>query len=138
MADATPNVLIAEDNPGLARVLSYKFRLAGLTPLVCADGQSAWETFQTKSVAAVVSDQQMPRMCGIELCHNIRKTDPAVPLFLITGHQLELNSADTHRDLKLERVFGKPFSPTAVITAVRQAVEHTKPTRHTELSATAD
>ena len=123
MSENKKRVLIAEDNPGLARVLSFKFKSCGFDPIVCADGQIAWEAFQTNSVAAVVSDQEMPRMSGIELCRHIRAQDASVPFFLVTGRQLELMSTDITQELNIRRIFGKPFSPGDVIAAVNEAIE---------------
>ncbi len=127
MSDSNHIVLIAEDNPGLARVLSFKFQSAGFTPLVCADGQVAWEAFQTHRVTAVVSDQEMPRMSGVELCRNIRRIDTEVPLFLVTGRQLELSATDIQQELNISHIFAKPFSPSSVIDAVNQAIANASP-----------
>ncbi len=123
MTQGSPVVLIVEDNPGLARVLSYKFNRAGFPSLICMDGQEAWEAFQTNKVAAVVSDQEMPRMSGIELFRNIQSSDPYVPLFLITGHQMELASSGVQEELEIAHIFGKPFSPATVIAEVSRAIE---------------
>jgi DNA-binding response OmpR family regulator len=118
-----PKVLIAEDNPGLARVLSFKFKSCGFTPIVCGDGMLAWEAFQNGGFAAVVSDQEMPRMTGVELCRKIRESLSEVPFFLVTGRQLELSSTGIAEELNINRIFSKPFSPQTVIAAVTEAME---------------
>lgn len=118
-----PYVLIAEDNPGLAKVLSFKFKSCGFTPIVCGDGLAAWEAFQNQSFVAVVSDQEMPRMTGVELCRNIRGCDPKIPFFLVTGRQMELSSTGIAEELNIGRIFSKPFSPQTVIAAVNEAIE---------------
>ena len=125
MSDSQRKVLIAEDNPGLARVLSFKFKSSGFSPIVCADGQLAWEAFQSDSVAAIVSDQEMPRMSGVDLCRNVRSKDPQIPFFLVTGRQMELSATGIAEELNIQRVFGKPFSPADVIAAVNQAIQET-------------
>ena len=119
----TMNILIAEDNPGLARVLSFKFKTSGFAPLVCSDGQSAWEAFQQNDFVAVVSDQEMPRMTGIELCKNVRSVDPEIPFFLVTGRQMELRSAGVQEEHSINEIFAKPFSPATVILAVSAAMQ---------------
>jgi DNA-binding response OmpR family regulator len=123
MSITPPTVLIAEDNPGLARVLSFKFKSSGFTPIVCADGQLAWEAFQSNSVLAIVSDQEMPRMSGIDLCRNVRTQNLNIPFFLVTGRQLELASTGITEELNISKIFGKPFSPGEVITAVNDAIQ---------------
>ena len=117
-----PTVIIAEDNPGLARVLTLKLKSSGFEPLMCSDGQFAWEAFQENSVAAILSDQEMPRMTGVELCRRIRGIDQHVPFLLVTGRKLELDSKELEDELSIFHVFGKPFSPTEVISVLRQAI----------------
>ncbi|NND99720.1 MAG: response regulator [Pirellulaceae bacterium] len=122
MSDSPKKILIAEDNPGLARVLSFKFKSCGFTPITCGDGQLAWEMFQQEDVLAVVSDQEMPRMSGVELCTMIRDVDAQIPFFLVTGRQLELSSSDAVAALNITNIFAKPFSPGSVVSAVESAI----------------
>lgn len=122
MTDQRPLVVIAEDNPGLARVLALTFEKGGFATIIAQDGQAAWEAFQDHSIAAVVSDQEMPRMTGLDLCRTIRSIDAHVPFFLVTGRQLEIAGSGVEQELGIQRVFGKPFSPTAVIASVREAI----------------
>lgn len=118
----TKKILIAEDNPGLARVLSFKFKSCGFAPVTCADGKLAWEAFQQESFLAVVSDQEMPHMTGIELCQHVRTVEPDLPLFLVTGRQLELANTDAVKDIGITHIFAKPFSPGNVVKAVEAAI----------------
>ena len=92
--------------------------------MVCADGQLAWEAFQAQDVAAVVSDQEMPRMSGVDLCRNVRSRAPNLPFFLVTGRQMELSTTGITDELNITRLFGKPFSPADVIAAVSDAIQN--------------
>lgn len=125
MSDSSPVVVIAEDNPGLARVLSFKFKSSGFTPIVCSDGQIAWEAFQSNDPVAVISDQEMPRMSGVELCRSVRAENATIPFFLVTGRQLELSNTGIIEELGITKIFGKPFSPADVIAAVNHAINGT-------------
>lgn len=118
-----PKILIAEDNPGLARVLSFKFKTCGFEPITCNDGGQAWKSFCDSQVAAVVSDHEMPIMSGIELIQRVREMDPKLPCFLVTGRQLELSRDPRVLQLNIRQVFGKPFSPGTVVTAVSDAID---------------
>lgn len=117
-----PTVLIAEDNPGLAKVLSFKFRASGFDVTTTPDGQTAWEAFQRNPTSAVVSDQEMPHKTGVELCRSIREIDKSVPLFLVTGRQMELSTTGVSDELKLSGMFAKPFSPAAIVAEVNRAI----------------
>ncbi|MCG8648447.1 MAG: response regulator, partial [Pirellulales bacterium] len=65
---------------------------------------------------------EMPRMSGLELCRRVHQRNPEIPLFLITGHQLELSARNVEEELQIAQIFGKPFSPTKVIATVRRAI----------------
>lgn len=121
MSESLPIVLIAEDNPCLARVLSFKFRASGYEVLVCADGGEAWTAYESNPVSAIVSDHEMPVLSGVELFRKVRAANESLPLFLVTGRQLEL-PVGIDEELNITEVFGKPFSPGAVIAAVDSAI----------------
>ncbi|MEO1529151.1 MAG: response regulator [Planctomycetota bacterium] len=115
-------VLIAEDNPGLAKVLSFKFKSCGFDVVTCGDGAKAWDAFQSEPVDAVVSDHEMPRMSGVQLITEIRRVDDGVPCFMVTGRQLELSRDPKIAELLITDIFAKPFSPGAVVEAVSVAI----------------
>ncbi|QEF96834.1 Alkaline phosphatase synthesis transcriptional regulatory protein PhoP [Stieleria maiorica] len=123
MPNKNRKILVAEDNPGLARVLSFKFKSSGFEPITCGNGGEAWKTFCDTQVAAVVSDHEMPIMSGIELIERVREMDATLPCFLVTGRQLELSRDPRVVKLNIHTVFGKPFSPGTVVSAVSDAIE---------------
>lgn len=128
-------VLIAEDNPGLARVLAYKFHSCGFDPITCASGSDAWKSFCDSQVAAIVSDHEMPIMSGLELIQRVREMDAKLPCFLVTGRQLELARDPRVIALGVQQVFGKPFSPGTVVSAVADAINLHKATGTSPYSA---
>ena len=115
-------ILIAEDNPGLSRVLSFKFKSCGFDPVSCLDGGAAWKAFQASKIDAVVSDHEMPVLSGVDLIERIRSVDSRIPCFMVTGRQLELHADPRVSDLDILEIFGKPFSPIAIIDAVTTAL----------------
>ena len=119
-----PLVLIAEDNPGLARVLSFKLRAAGFQTTVANDGTTAWKQFQESHPDAVVSDHEMPGMTGVMLCEHIRQseTQRQVPFILVTGRQLELQGTGIAEKLNIQAMFAKPFSPKDIVRTLQQCL----------------
>src|SRR5665213_1218398 len=79
-------VLIAEDDTVASRVLEAALRKLGHEALVATNGESAWEILQTESVRAVVSDWQMPRLDGLDLCRRIRKREGDYVYFILLTH----------------------------------------------------
>ncbi|QEG38575.1 response regulator [Roseimaritima ulvae] len=121
---SAPLILIAEDNPGLARVLSYKLRASGFQTSVANDGTAAWQQFQDCQPDAVLSDHEMPGMTGVELCEQIRRstTHAGVPFILVTGRQLELQATGIVEQLDIQALFAKPFSPKDIVRTLQQCL----------------
>lgn len=119
-----PTILVAEDNPGLARVLSFKLRTTGMLPTICRDGVEAWASFESRRPMAVVSDLLMPGMTGIELAERIRAvaTPEEVPFVLVTGRQLEVNVEELRERFGIAAVLSKPISPTDLCQLLRDLI----------------
>jgi diguanylate cyclase (GGDEF)-like protein len=65
-------VLIAEDGATERLLLRRALERLGQQPLVAADGAEAWELFRQHGADVIISDWQMPRMDGPELCQRVR------------------------------------------------------------------
>ncbi|WP_197454307.1 response regulator [Stieleria varia] len=123
MNTASKKILIAEDNPGLARVLTFKIKSGGYLPLTCGDGREAWSVFEANpDIQAIISDQEMPYLTGIELFHRVRQVNQSIILFLVTGRQLELSQSSISDELNISQIFGKPFSPGALLSTLDAAL----------------
>lgn len=76
-------VLIAEDDPISALILEGALTELGYTVEVATDGQDAWEKLRKNDCKIVVSDWEMPRMDGLELCRKIRSRDVGSYVYVI-------------------------------------------------------
>lgn len=117
-------ILVAEDNPGLARVLEFKLSQEGFDVVVCPDGQAAWEEVQASEFDAVVTDYEMPRINGAQLCEKIREVErlAALPIMLVTAREPELDLDEVKRQ-GVNQVYAKPYSPRQLIDAIRQLLD---------------
>jgi two-component system chemotaxis response regulator CheY len=109
-------VLVAEDNPGLARVIAYNLRHCGFDVTVCHRGDEAWTSFQASHFEALVSDFEMPGLDGLSLARNIRGLPEFanMPIIMLTGRQMELDVDELKTELRLVEIFPKPFSPQKI------------------------
>ncbi len=82
-------ILIAEDDEKILKLLVTSLGTLGHTILTAQDGQDAWQIYQTNSIHLVITDWIMPRMDGLELCRNIRAAsrDQYTYLIVITGKE---------------------------------------------------
>jgi len=112
-------VLIAEDSRLQAQILSEKLEEAGFQVRVAEDGEIALERIREERPTIVVSDIEMPRMTGYELCRAV-KTDPAlktIPIILLSTLSDPL---DIIRGLHCgaDNYVTKPYDPEFLISRV--------------------
>ncbi|MDW8106172.1 MAG: diguanylate cyclase [Armatimonadota bacterium] len=66
-------VLVAEDSPVALKVLERSLQRLGYTVVAARDGAEAWEVYKSAPTPLVITDWEMPRMNGLELCRAIRE-----------------------------------------------------------------
>jgi phosphoserine phosphatase RsbU/P len=76
-------VLVADDEPMGALMLSRSLERWGLEVVVAQDGEEAWRIIQDGGVAMAILDWMMPGADGPELCRRIRKDERHAHMHLI-------------------------------------------------------
>jgi diguanylate cyclase (GGDEF)-like protein len=69
---APPTVLIVEDDPSVLLLLKGLLEAEGYEVLTAANGVQALSLLEQSTVSIVITDLNMPRMDGFELCRRIR------------------------------------------------------------------
>ena len=77
-------ILIAEDEPKLLEVLCDFFESKGVTPVPAADGAKALELAQNDHFDGVLLDIMMPKLNGLSVCRELRKSSD-VPIIFLTA-----------------------------------------------------
>ncbi len=83
---STKQILVADDEPNLRRVLSAQLHRDGYEVIAVEDGQAALEALEAHHVDVIITDLRMPRVDGIELLKKVTHTYPDVPVIMITAH----------------------------------------------------
>ncbi|HTQ40884.1 MAG TPA: response regulator [Pirellulales bacterium] len=66
-------VLVVDDDPVTSEIIVEDLRQFGYDVVGASDGQEAFDLIRTGQFHLVISDWQMPKMSGLELCREIRK-----------------------------------------------------------------
>jgi two-component system chemotaxis sensor kinase CheA len=84
---AAVRILLAEDTVTTRALERSILEAAGYSVAVAVDGADAWEQLQADGADLVVSDVDMPRMSGIDLCRRIRSSPQLreLPVVLVTS-----------------------------------------------------
>jgi CheY-like chemotaxis protein len=118
-----PVLLIAEDDPDVCLALERIFTRAGFTVLTASDGLNALRTAVDHRPDVVLTDLDMPRLTGLELCQAIRGHHELsdIPVAILSGSLLPGDRRAV--DACLCGVMLKPFSNHDLVAAVRRLVE---------------
>lgn len=102
------NILIAEDEEGIARVIDRGLRADGHRTTVVTDGIAALEAASGGQVDLVVLDVGLPKMDGFTVLRMLRTMDEPVPVIMCTARD---SVEDTVHGLEngAEDYLPKPF-----------------------------
>jgi len=115
-------VLIAEDDMVASRVLEAALLKLGHEPLLAKDGEAAWRILQTEPVRTVVSDWQMPRSDGLELCKRVRSREGDYVYFILLTHmEASEKNLQEATDAGVDDFLAKPINSTQLWMRLRVA-----------------
>jgi len=81
-----PRILVVDDEEGIAEELAEYLQLKGYDVATAGSGLEALELYRSRPADIVITDLLMPEMDGNELIRRLRRTDPDLPIMLVTGH----------------------------------------------------
>jgi signal transduction histidine kinase len=119
---ARPEVVIAEDNADMRRLLAHLLG-AEFAVRPARHGREALAFVRERAPALVVTDVMMPEMSGTELCEAI-KGDPAlagIPVMLVTS-KAEREMKIRGLELGADDYVTKPFHPRELLARARSLV----------------
>jgi DNA-binding response OmpR family regulator len=114
-------ILVVEDDPRVGNALRRLFQSAGYIVEVCGDGQSALEAFRKRTPTAVILDLMLPVLSGKDVCREIRRDSPYVPVIVVSARTDESDKV-VLLELGADDYVTKPFSPKELLTRVRAAI----------------
>lgn len=79
------HILLVEDEPNIASGLIYNLEAEGYRVTHVDRGEAALEKLWQEAFGLVVLDIMLPGIDGIEVCRQIRKQDPKLPILMLTA-----------------------------------------------------
>ncbi len=114
-------ILIADDEPYVIRVVKLKLINAGYEVITASNGLEALEKIESLKPDVVISDVNMPKLSGKELCFR------AIPLkkergflTIVITSSLEKDDRDWAHSLEKTIFLEKPFSPKELVRIIGQ------------------
>lgn len=114
-----PNLLIAEDDPDIRELLSFRLAAAGHAVTAVEDGPSALDAAAEAAPDLVLLDVMMSGLSGIDVCRALRARPETsgLPVILLTARSQE---ADVQAGFRAgaDDYMTKPFSPRELVSRI--------------------
>ena len=110
-------ILIVEDEPKLAALLSDYLQAEGYSTTIIADGLQVIPFVRAQPQALILLDLMLPGRGGLEICRELRSFS-AVPVIILTARVDEIDRL-LGLELGADDYVCKPFSPREVVARVK-------------------
>ena len=114
--------LIVDDDEMSLEILGHALDQMGYEVLTASNGEEALKLLQQDAVRLVITDWEMPRMNGIELCHAIRREEFDGYIYVI------MLTARDSAEQKIEGLYAgadsfiaKPLNPNELVVCLKTA-----------------
>ncbi len=101
-------ILIAEDDHNIRAGLVDALELEGYTVAEAPDGSAALKEFNAFHPDLILLDIMMPNLNGYDVCRQIRRNDPRVPILMLTAKGEEIDKV-LGLELGADDYITKPF-----------------------------
>jgi PAS domain S-box-containing protein len=117
-------ILVADDDPGIARSLEEMLEADGCLVEVAEDGERALAMLSEGAFDLVLSDVVMPKMDGYELYLQVKQRYPATPVLMMTAFHYDKDHIIKRSRMEgLEGViFKKPVDPDRLRRTIVESV----------------
>lgn len=116
-----PRILVAEDDPDILHLNTRVLISSGYAVDAVVDGYVAWEFLQDGDYDLVITDNNMPRLSGIDLLMNLWKSKKSMPVIMATG-QVPHEIFTIFPYLKPSRTLLKPYTSGQLLEMVSEVL----------------
>jgi two-component system, OmpR family, response regulator MtrA len=124
-AAARGRVLIVDDDPALAEMLSIVLAGEGFDSRVCDRGDRALAQLRAYQPDVVLLDIMLPGKDGIEVCREVR-AESGVPIVMLTARS-DIVDVVVGLESGADDYVVKPFKPKELVARIRARVRRTEP-----------
>ncbi|PYT98520.1 MAG: DNA-binding response regulator [Acidobacteria bacterium] len=117
-------ILIVEDDRAVQRALKRLFESENYVVEVTPNGKSGLEAFHASPPSVVVLDLRLPGIPGNEVCREIKRTAPSLPVIVLSA-KTDVADKVLLLETGADDYVTKPFSPRELLARVHAAVRRT-------------
>ena len=126
-----PTILVVDDNNGVLEFLMLLLSKHGLSAIGASSGDQCLNIVKNRPVNLIILDVMMPSMNGLEVCQELKKITPSIPIILLTARD-DMTTRAAAMDLGVSEFVAKPVNNRDLLNRVRMQL------RNLEWDKTAD
>lgn len=131
------SILIVEDEQRVAELLQKQLVEAGFTAEIANDGFTGRQMVENRPYNLVILDINLPLINGYDLCRDIRKTNSAIPIIMLTAFGSGGNKL-TGFDAGADDYVVKPFDFNELLARINVFIKRSGMTTEAETLRVAD
>ncbi len=122
------SILVIDDDTAILNLLEKYLSDEGFTVITALDGQAGLARIEAchnngKEIQLVITDMTIPgKMGGLEFLENLKKTNPEIPVILISGYA-EAEDIEEFYKKGFKKFIQKPFRLNQIMEAIREILE---------------
>jgi len=121
------NVLLVEDDPEIAKLITYHFDAAQYKLTSSDTGQDALKNLAANNYHLIILDITLPDNNGLELCKIIRAVDSNIPVIMLTCHAEESDKV-LALEMGADDYITKPFGILELMARVKAVMRRSNHT----------
>jgi CheY-like chemotaxis protein len=119
--DHAHRILIADDDECIRELVTVALTRDGYDVSATADGEQAWTEMHHEHYDLLLTDNEMPRLQGVQLIERMRHEGLSLPV-IVTSGTFSLHGNQTAPELDIAAVLPKPFELSELLKLVQDAL----------------
>ena len=116
--ESLPNILVVDDNHAILEFLLLLLSKSGFHALGASSGRECLRKVQDTEIDLIILDVMMPVMDGLEVCREVKKIAPTIPVILLTARD-DMVTRAAAMDLGVSEFIAKPVNNADLLNRVR-------------------
>lgn len=121
-------IILVDDDPAILDALGNRLKLAGYAIETHDDAEEFLAGADLRKADCVMLDIRMPGHNGMDLLEQLQRSDPSLPVIMITGHG-DVDLAVSAIQKGAADFLEKPFPDSRLMEAIEKAVNQRKTAR---------
>ena len=127
-ASDSNRILVVDDESAVRLLIASTLVRSGYHVDTAEDGEMGWEALLSKSYDLLITDNNMPKVSGVELVKKLRSANLTVPVILVSG-AMPTQELNRHPWLQVAATLLKPFTGDDLLEVVKKVLCETGSSR---------